>query len=101
LHYRDYMRVRDEWDEAIFYLSRAQGIDRMERVSLDIAVFYPVFRHRDWDNGAPAYKLVQDGLVKAGRLPADDTRFIERPLFPDIQIDKKNPRTEITIAEVR
>ena len=100
MFWRDQALIRDEWHKAIWVLCREQSIPLLEKIDLDISIYYGCNRKHDWDNGAPAFKLVQDGLVKAGVLVDDDISHIARPMFPAILYDRKNPRTLITITSV-
>ena len=64
-------------------------------------VYWSDRRRRDLDNHfAPIFKAVQDALMDAGVIPADDPRYI--PELPGLRFDfdKLYPRTEITISEV-
>lgn len=93
--------IKLEWYETIRVLCLEQRIPTLDLINLDIAVYYQCIRKRDWDNGAPAFKLTQDGLTHAGVLPDDDPRHILRPRFPDIRIDHRRSRTIVTIAEAQ
>lgn len=82
-------------------LIKEAKVKSMERVHLSAVAYFPDHRHRDLDNyHAPIFKAVQDALVDAGVIPADDTRHI--PELPGLRFDydKANPRTEITITEL-
>lgn len=64
-------------------------------------VFYEKDRRRDKDNVAGfAHKIVQDALVKTGILQNDSWDYVTG--FEDeFQIDKKHPRIEIELIEVK
>ena len=100
MSWQEQRRTKVEWYDTVWLLCREQQIPTLERVELDISIYYPDRRLRDWDNGAVGFKLVQDGLVRAGVLPDDNLHHISRPLFPDILYDKKNPRTEVVLVPV-
>lgn len=57
-------------------------------------------RRRDKDNIAFAKKFVQDALVSSGILQDDGWRQIEH-FTDDFQVDAKNPRVEVVIAELQ
>lgn len=58
-------------------------------------------RRRDKDNVAGyAMKLIQDSLVRAGVLGGDGWNYIEGFDFT-FAVDKKNPRIEVEIEEVK
>ena len=56
-------------------------------------------KRRDMDNIAFAKKFIQDGLVKAGKLPGDGWKHI-CGFSDDFEVDRLNPRVEIEIVEV-
>lgn len=57
-------------------------------------------QRRDKDNIAFAKKFIFDGLIKAGILQGDGWRYVDG--FEDkFAVDKKNPRIEIEITEVK
>lgn len=53
---------------------------------------------RDCDNIAFAKKFIQDAFVKAGIL-IDDSRKYIRGFTDEFEVDRKNPRIEITVEE--
>jgi len=98
MSWHDQLPIRNEWYKAVWALCKEQGLPMLERIDLDISVYYRDRRRRDWDNGAVGFKLVQDGLVHAGVLPDDNVKHIVRPRFPDILHDKAAPRTEVVVT---
>jgi len=62
--------------------------------------WYEKGKRRDMDNiCAFGRKVIQDGLVKAGKLPGDGWKYI-CGFSDDFEVDKLNPRVEIIIEEV-
>lgn len=62
------------------------------------AVFYhKQERRRDTDNYMAMLKPAYDGLVDAGILIDDDWKHLKRE-EPRFEIDKENPRVELTVA---
>lgn len=63
-------------------------------------VFYEKSTRRDLDNVSSYFiKVFQDALVKSGRLPDDGWKYI-KSFGVAFDVDKGNPRIEITISEV-
>lgn len=60
-----------------------------------IRYFFPTAARHDADNYAGKFLL--DGLTKAGIIIDDDLKHITTTISGDV--DRKNPRTEITIKE--
>lgn len=55
---------------------------------------------RDCDNIAFAKKFIQDAFVKAGILIDDSRRYV-KGFTDDFEVDRKNPRVEVEMEEVR
>jgi hypothetical protein len=60
------------------------------------AFFWPDLKRRDGDNACAALKAYQDGLVDGGLLAGDSTDVL-RHLPASFDVDRKNPRVELTI----
>jgi crossover junction endodeoxyribonuclease RusA len=78
---------------------KEQKIPALPQVKLYATVYFPDQRRRDLDNYFPGvFKPALDGLVAAGVIPDDDTRYV--PELPGLRFDfdHDNPRTEITIT---
>ena len=67
-----------------------------ERLELSIKFFVKDKRRRDLDN---MLTTIQDALVRAGILQDDSWQFIRIGLI-DAEIDKENPRAEITLKAI-
>ncbi len=55
-------------------------------------------RRRDYDNVSSGVKVILDALVKTGRIPNDSRKWVY-PVVHVHELDKKNPRIEVTIDE--
>lgn len=60
-------------------------------------IFYANERRRDIDNAA--VKVLGDGLVKAGVLPDDSTRYVPEVTLR-ARLDRDNPRVVIEVEEI-
>lgn len=79
-------------------LQQLRGVQIAGKVTLHYTWVEPN-RRRDLDNIASGHKYVQDALVRAGVLAGDGWRHIVG--FSDaFEVDKDNPRVEVTIEEV-
>lgn len=61
-----------------------------------VHAFFPDARRRDSDNLLATCKAVFDGIADAGIIVNDSALWNDRPVF---NIDRKNPRLEITITQ--
>lgn len=87
-------------DTIVFYYAKQQlrDVQIQKQVKVHINWIEPDER-RDPDNVASAVKFIFDGLVKAGVL-YDDKRKNIKNIYHDFDIDRKNPRIEVTLEEV-
>lgn len=67
-------------------------------VRLTIRWFEPN-RRRDYDNIESAVKFIQDALVKSGIIPGDGQKHLAPPVHIH-DIDKTDPRIEVTLEEI-
>jgi len=94
-------QIKREAEQRIAWCIRQQlrGVEITDRVILHYTWHEPN-RRRDLDNIASAHKYVQDALVKAGVLQGDGWRHVAG--FSDsFEVDKRNPRIEVKLEEVR
>jgi Holliday junction resolvase RusA-like endonuclease len=61
--------------------------------------FHKTKRRRDIDNAIGCLKATYDGLVDAGVVEDDTPEFMVRDM-PGMNIDKEDPRVEITITRL-
>ena len=72
-------------------LARSQGIPLLERVEIE-SIYHPRDRRRrDCDNLSPTVKAIIDGLVGAGVLPDDNSRYVEAITYRIFPLPTKNP----------
>lgn len=62
--------------------------------------WYEKDMRRDFDNITFAQKFVQDALVRNGIIPDDNRKIIPKATH-EVLLDKKNPRIEVEIEEIR
>lgn len=68
---RGYSRLKRQWTETVWALAKKAQLPMFGRVRLRF-IWYEANRRRDPDNiAAGGRKIILDGLVKAGVLPAD------------------------------
>lgn len=92
------MKKRAEKDIAVMIRKYLSGVKYKKPVVMDYTWYEPNQR-RDKDNIVFARKFIQDALVSCGVLKNDGWKEIYR--FSDtVEVDKKNPRIEVTISEV-
>lgn len=77
LHWAERNRRAQALKKAAWALALQAKIPRLERVLITAEHQPPPDgRHRDGDNYAPSAKAATDGIVAAGCLPADDSRYV-------------------------
>jgi len=86
----------------IGWLVRATGWTGppMSKARVTYRFWFPDARRRDPDNAMAGTKFIADGLVDAGVLMDDDFRHYV-PILEYGGVDKRRPRVEIIIQEVR
>ena len=95
--YQPYNDMKRENTESVAWI--AKKVPKKKRVFLDIT-WVAKNKRRDPDNIAAAVKFVWDGLVEAGVIPNDG--WSENGGWTNhFKVDKKNPRIEIIIREVK
>ena len=94
--YQPYADMKKENTNLVTWV--AKKIPRKKRVFLEIT-WITKDKRRDPDNIAAAVKFIWDGLVSAGVIPNDG--WNENGGWSNkFDIDKDNPRIEVTIREV-
>jgi hypothetical protein len=74
----------------------ASGGQERYRIHFTIYACQPL----DWDNAAGSIKPIQDALVEAGWLPADDWKTLEGIAISKKANTKKEQRTVVTIERI-
>lgn len=95
-HFGAYAKMKEEHTTAITWL--AKKLPAYKRVVL-VITWYEPDRRRDPDNIMAGQKFIMDGLVMAGVIPNDSQRHI-KGILHRFDVDKKNPRIEVEIADV-
>ncbi len=90
-------KLRNSLKEAI----KNEQIDSMpwRKVSVDVAYYHKVNRRRDQDNAVGMLKAAYDGIIDSGLVQDDSPEFMSRTM-PTFEIDKINPRVEMTITRM-
>lgn len=78
----------------------AKGLPEVEAVKVE-ATFYRTDRRTDPDNIISAIKYVMDGLEAAGVITNDGWEQVKPPFKLGWALDKRNPRTEVKVLEVK
>ena len=93
------MKARNE--KAVLWAIRAARLKPVEKYPVELQIaWYEPDRRRDVDNIQFAVKFIQDALVEAGILEKDSQKYVSK-LSHEVKVDRKNPRIEVTIKEMR
>lgn len=95
-----YREAKAQWTRAVFFTVRAskeRPAQPFQKADVHILYYFPDRRRRDPDNYCG--KLLLDGLVKARAIADDSMQHIRLHIAGDC--DSRNPRTVITITEVK
>jgi len=108
MHYHERSDYNNSWYEEVALAWRIYQIDLendlsdrlpLKKAKVTFTLYFPDRRRRDKDNMIRGLKSCKDGLIHAGIIQDDDWSSIEDTYKRGY--DKKNPRTEIKIEEVR
>lgn len=94
----EYRTEKDRWTRAVYYTARAckdRPAEPYQWAEVSIKYYFPDRRRRDPDNYCG--KMLMDGLTKAGIIQDDDMAHISLTISG--AVDRKEPRTEITVKE--
>lgn len=95
----DYIENKKEWTRAAHYACKASPDRPQEpfpKAMVRIDYFFKDARRHDADNYSGKYFM--DGLTTAGVIKDDDLSHISVSIHG--HIDRKNPRTEITVVKM-
>jgi Holliday junction resolvase RusA-like endonuclease len=70
------------------------------RVEVKVKFFFARKGRHDDENAMVSIKPAYDGFVDAGLVEDDDSEHM-RKWPPDFEIDKENPRVELTVTRIR
>lgn len=94
----EYRHSKQDWTDMVVWAIRAQKIrlpKPFQKAHVTITYYFPDNRRHDADNYCG--KFLMDGLTRGGIIVDDDFDHITVCVAGDI--DRKNPRTEITVVE--
>jgi len=102
MHWSKWSREKNEWMHDIFFLvkeSRNAIPKHLGHITITkIIIYFDKIRTRDESNYEPMIvKPLADALVHAGIIKDDTADYITRPGRVDMEMDRKHPRTEVTI----
>ena len=96
----EYRKAKSEWTQLVEWSCKAskdKPVKPYEKAIVEITYYFPNRARHDADNYAGKFLL--DGLTKAGVIVDDDLKHITTIIKGEH--DKKNPRTEIAVTEVK
>lgn len=100
-HYRVLHKAKKVYTEEIMR-EAIQDLPGFLEIELEFTVYPPTKRKYDLDNyGSVTCKFFQDALVRYRRIPGDDYQYIKRVTYSHGEVDKYNPRIEITIRRIK
>lgn len=97
IHYGAYSKLKKDNTNKVTWL--AKQLPKMDKIDLNIT-WYCKNRRKDKDNIAVGIKFILDGLVKAGTIKNDGWKQVN-DFSHNFKVDKKNPRIEVEIKEVK
>ncbi len=103
MHWSKWYKIKDQWIHDIFFLLKEHGQTKIPS-NLDhiwitkIRIYFDMIRTRDESNYEPIIiKPLLDALIYVKIIPNDTAQYVSRPGRVEIEIDRKRPRTEITL----
>ena len=93
-------RTKQVGMDIVMWYARYARLKPVEgKCTVTIACFEPNAR-RDVDNvTSGASKIILDALQQIGILKGDGRKYVDQVIFPKVEVDRENPRIEITIEE--
>lgn len=88
--------LKQKWKDFIIWFIQNQGYSNLQihKCEMTFSTYFKTNRRHDVDGTIP--KFILDGFVDSGFIYDDDMRCLTK-LILRCNIDKENPRTEITI----
>ena len=100
-HWAAYAKMKHDTTAAIGLLSRSQRMGSTQGPYTVTCTWHPMDRRADSDNVSHAVKYILDGLVMAGAVEGDNYRLVKAIHHEFAEPDKRNPRVEVAIVEVK
>lgn len=98
-HWAVRQRIKQEAMDLVMWSARTQGIQPVDsKVVVDILCFEPNLRRDDDNVTSGASKVILDALQQMGVLKGDGRKYVTCVKHP-ADLDRENPRIEITITE--
>lgn len=91
--FHEYSREKQLWEWKLRAAIRGKPPEPLQKATVHIRYFFKDKRRRDPDNYSG--KMILDPLVRCGILADDSFANVQLVLAADV--DKSNPRTEITV----
>ena len=98
IHWSNYSSLKKANTLAVAHCARQKIKRKYNKINLEI-IWFCKDRRQDKDNIMAGTKFILDGLVSAGIIKNDGWAQVGR-ISHDWQVDKHNPRIEVTITEV-
>jgi hypothetical protein len=96
-HYGAYSTMKKTYTEMVAWA--ATRLPVMGAVQL-IITWYEPNEKRDPDNITGGQKFILDGMVMVGKIPNDTRRYI-KGIEHRYEVDRVNPRVEVTVIDVK
>jgi len=92
--------LKQKWKDFIIWFIRNQGYSNLhiDKCEMKFSVYYSTNHRHDIDNTVP--KFILDGFVESGFIIDDDCNHLTS-LTLQCGYDKKNPRTEIEVYNIK
>lgn len=99
-HWAARQRVKSEAMNKVGWTAKATKLKPIRsKVNIKIRCYEPN-RRRDDDNvTSGASKVILDALQNCGIILGDGQKYVRCTKYP-VEVDKENPRVEVTVAEV-
>lgn len=97
-NWQPYNDIKQEHTERIAWIAKSKIKKRLKKIDLEIK-WICKDRRKDKDNIMAGTKFILDGLVVAGIIENDGWKQIG-DISHKFEVDKDNPRIEVTIKEV-
>lgn len=90
--------IKQKYKSFAEWLARYYNLDglNLEQLKITYDFYFDSNRSRDIDNYGLTNKLLLDGFVSAKVLPDDNSKYLSLQFNP-FQLDRQNPRVEMTL----